>query len=197
MRNYRILCLIGIVCGGMTLMLAAQKKPAQNRGAENSAQQNEVKARRVFEEMASQGRYGEANQVFDPNCKVHFGNRTVGFSQATTEGKGWKSAAPDLIMRAEQVSSNGDRVTVSWSAQGTHTGRGIGRPTGKRISMRDRTVFQFKNGKIVEVWNSEYKTELFRQLGVSKTAASMVDTTERIWAAVSQIFPDPLYASLQ
>lgn len=178
-------------------MSGAQKKPAQSKGAENSAQ-NQVKARKVFEEMTSQGRYGEANQVFDPNCKVHFGNRTLGFSQAANEGKGWKSAAPDLVMRAEQVSSNGDRVTINWSAQGTHTGQGIGqRPTRKRFSMRDKTVFQFKNGKIVEVWNSEYRTELYHQLGVSKTTVSMFDSTERIWAAVSQIFPDPLYASLQ
>lgn len=198
MRTCRMLFLI-ILCGGLTLTSDAQKKPIQRPTVEQgSARRNEVNARRIFEEMVSGGRYGEVDQVFDPSCTVHFGNRSVRLSQAVSEGKGWKSAAPDLVMRAEQVSSNGNTVTINWSAQGTHTGQGIGqRPTGKHISMRGRSTFQFKNGKIVEVQNTEYRNELFRQLGVSKTQASMFDTTERLWAAISQIFPDPLYASLR
>lgn len=197
MRNCRMFCLIAVLLGGLTLTSWAQKKPFQARG-QASQQQNEANARRVFEEMAGGGRYGEVNQVFDPSCKVHFGSRTLGLSQAVEEGKGWKTAAPDLVMRVDHVSGNGNKVTINWTAEGTHTGQGIGkRPTGKHFSMRGATQFVFKNGKIVEAQNSEYRNELFRQLGVSKTEASMFDTTERLWAAISQIFPDPLYASLQ
>jgi len=190
-----------MVCGAFTLA-SAQKKPAQQqRPAQRQAgpqNQNKLLARRVFEELTNQGRYGEVDQVFDRNCKVHFGNRTLGLSQAVAEGKGWKSAAPDLSMNVENVTENGDKVTVFWAARGTHTGQGLGaQPTRKQVSMRDRTVFLFKNGKIVEAWNSEYRQELFRQLGVSKTTASMFDTTEKLWAAAAQLFPDPLYASLQ
>lgn len=196
MQTTRMLFLIAVVCGSLTFTANAQKKPVQAQGG--SPQQNEAKARKVFEEMVSGGRFGEANQVFDSSCKVHFGNRNLGFSQAETEGKGWKSAAPDLVMKVQQISSNGDKVNINWVATGTHTGQGIGHnPTHKRFSMSGKTVFEFKNGKIVEVINSEYRTELFRQLGISKTTASMFDTTERLWAAVSQIFPDPLYASLR
>jgi predicted ester cyclase len=196
MRTNRMLFLIAIVCASLTLTADAQKRPAQAQGG--SAQQNEAKARKVFEEMVSGGRFGEANQVFDPNCKVHFGNRNLGFSQAEAEGRGWKSAAPDLVMRVQQISSNGDKVNINWVATGTHTGQGIGqKATGRHFNMRGTTQFVFRNGKIVEVMNSEYRTELFRQLGISKTAASMFDSTERLWAAVSQLLPDPLYASLR
>src|SRR5215510_9210529 len=119
-------------------------------------------------------------------------------NKAVAEGKGWKSAAPDLVMTADQISVNGDTVTVSWSARGTHTGQGHGlKPTGKRINMRGRSTFRVVDGKIVEAWNEEYRDELFRQLGVPKTAASMIDTSEKLWATVRQLFPDPLYASLQ
>lgn len=201
MRNYRILCLMAIVCGALTLTSGEQKKPNQqalNRPGQGSPAQNKVLARRVFEELATQGRYEAVNEVFDRNCKVHFGNRTLGLSQAVSEGKGWKSAAPDLAMNVESVSENGDRVTVTWAAHGTHTGRGLGtKPTQKQVSMNNKTEFLIKNGKIVEAWNPEYRPELFRQLGVNKTTASMFDSSERLWAAVAQLFPDPLYASLQ
>ena len=201
MRKHTVLLLAVIVCGAFGLA-SAQKKPAQQqRPAQKQAgpqNQNKQVARRVFEELTNQGRYGEVDQVFDPNCKVHFGNRTLGLSQAVAEGKGWKSAAPDFSMNVENVTENGDKVTVFWSAQGTHTGQGLGvKPTRKQVSMRDKTVFLFKNGKVVEAWNSEYRQELFRQLGVSKTTASLFDTTEKLWAAAAQLLPDPLYASLQ
>jgi predicted ester cyclase len=202
-RNYRVLCLTAIVCGGLTLLAGEQRRPnqePQTRPGQVQAGQNKNKevARRVFEDLTNRGRYEGVNEVFDRNCKVHFGNRTLGLSQAVAEGKGWKSAAPDLFMNVEEVTENGDKVTVVWSARGTHTGQGLGvKPTRRQISMRDRSVFLIKNGKIVEAWNSEYRPELFRQLGVSKTTASMFDTTERVWAAISQMLPDPLYASLQ
>ena len=176
----------------------APRTPAQQTQPNVSPGQNKIVARRVFEELHNQGRYEAVDQVFDRNCKVHFGNRTLGLSQAVAEGKGWKSASPDLLMNVEQVTEAGDKVTVVWSARGTHTGQGLGvKPTRRQVSMRDKTVFLIKNGKIVEAWNSEYRQELFRQLGVSKTAASMLEGAEDVWASLSRIFPDPLYASLQ
>ena len=203
MRKCSVFFLAAVAFGMLALNSGAQKKPAQEPQARQrperaESQQKRVLARRVFEELTNQGRYEAINEVFDPHCKVHFGNRTLGLSQAVAEGKGWKSAAPDLSMNVEQVSEDGDKVTVVWSANGTHTGPGLGaKPTRRQVSMRDRSVFLVKNGKIVEVWNSEYRQELFRQLGISKTAASMMDTTERLWAAIGQMLPDPLYASLQ
>lgn len=202
MQNRRMICLMAVLLGGLTLTAWAQKKPAQQPQARQepgkAPGQNKVVARRVFEELTNQGRYGNIDEVFDRNCIVRFGNRTLGLQQAVAEGKGWKSAAPDLNMNVESVTENGDQVTVVWSAKGTHTGQGLGtKPTGKQVSMRETTRFRIKDGKIIEAWNPEYRPEVYRQLGVSKTAASLFDTTERLWAAVAQIFPDPLYASLQ
>lgn len=203
MLRDRVVCLT-VVLGFAVAAACAQKKPAvaprapaQQTQANVSPAQNKVLARRVFEELANQGRYESINEVFDKNCKVHFGNRTVGLSQAVAEGKGWKSAAPDMAMNVENISENGDKVTVTWSTRGTHTGQGLGvKPTRKQVSMRDRSEFLIKNGKIVEAWNPEYRQELFRQLGVSKTAASMMEHTEDLWTALSTMFPDPLYAAL-
>lgn len=197
MFKYRFLGLVIVLCAAIGAA-PAQKKPRQTPAQEpQNRQQNKLVARRVFEELTNQGRYGAVDEVFDRNCKVHFGNRTMGLSQAVAEGKGWKSAAPDMSMNVESVSENGDKVTVVWSAHGTHTGQGLGvKPTGRQASIRDRSEFLIKNGKIVEAWNPEYREKLYRQLGVSKTAASMMEKTEDLWASLSALFPDPLYNAL-
>ncbi len=154
----------------------------------------------MFDDLFTAGRYGEIDQIYDRNCTVHFGNRNLSLSEAVAEGKGWRSAAPDLVMTADQITVNGDMVTVVWSARGTHTGQGHGlKPTGKHINVRGRSEFRFANGKIVEARNDEYRDELFRQLGVSKTAAWLYEKGEDIWWAVHHFFSgaEPVSASVQ
>lgn len=197
MRKYRILLLV-VCIAGLTLAHAQKKGREKQQEREGSAEQNKVAARRALEEIYSQGRFGQVNQIYAPNCKVRFGNRSESLSEAVEEAKQWKNAAPDLRMTVEGISANGDVVTVNWVAQGTHTRptRGL-KPTGKSINMRGRSEFRFANGKIVEATTTEYRQELFRQLGVPKNAASVMIMTQDLWASVSRLFPDPLYASLQ
>lgn len=197
MRKYRILLLV-VCIAGVTLAHAQKKGREQNREQGNSAEANKAAARRALEEIYSQGRFGEVNQIYAPNCKVRFGNRSESLSQAVEEAKQWKNAAPDMRMTVEGVSGNGDLVTVNWVAQGTHTRgtRGL-KPTGKHVNVRGRSEFRFANGKIVEATTTEYREELYRQLGVPKNAASMMIMTQDLWASVSRMFPDPLYAALR
>lgn len=197
MRKHRILLLV-VCIAGLTLAHAQKKGREKPQEREGSAEQNKVAARRALEEIYSQGRFGQVEQIYAPNCKVRFGNRSESLSQAVEEAKQWKNAAPDMRMTVEGISANGDIVTVNWLAQGTHTRptRGL-KPTGKSINMRGRSEFRFANGKIVEATTNEYREELYRQLGVPKNAASLMITTEDLWASLSRMFPDPLYASLR
>lgn len=201
MLKSKALCLTIILCA-VTAVAPAQKKPATRQAVESrenkSPELNKAAARRALEEIYSQGRFGEVNQIYAPNCKVRFGNRSESLSEAVQEAKEWKNAAPDMRMTVESVSANGDVVTVNWVAQGTHTRptRGL-KPTGKSINVRGRSEFRFANGKIVEATTTEYREELYRQLGVSKRAASFIVTTQDLWASMSQLFPDPLYAFLR
>jgi predicted ester cyclase len=176
------------------VLASAQKKPANrepqpNPGVAASPEQNKIVARRVFDDLFTQGRYGEINQIYASNCTVHFGNRTEGLAQAVEEGKGWRSAAPDLVMTADQITVNGDIVSVSWTARGTHTGAGHGlKPTGRKVFIRGTSRFRLENGKIVEAWNSEYRDELFRQIGVSKPRAFVYETALELRASLSELF---------
>jgi predicted ester cyclase len=210
MRKYRIFCLMAIISSGLVLTSEAQKKPGTQQQIPPLQRQtpsqepkvnpqmlerNKVPVRQLFQEMFSQGRYELEGQVFAPGCTVHFGNRTIRLQEAVAEGKGWRSAAPDLVMAINEITISGDMVNVVWSARGTHNGQGHGlKPTGKRISMQSRSQFKVVNGKIVEAWNEEYRPELFRQLGVSKTGAFLFFAAERILAALDPIIPDRFYA---
>ena len=206
MRDYKRLSLVLIICGGLTLVHAEQRKPnkptqqpqTQQPQARVSPEQNRVPVRQLYEEMFTRGRYELQSAVFANGCPVHFGNRTVGLQEAVAEGKGWRSAAPDLVMAINNISTNGDMVIVSWTGTGTHTGQGHGlKPTGKKFHMQGRSQFRVVNGKIVEAWNEEYRPELFRQLGVSKSQAFLFFAGERLLAAADPFIPNRFYASFQ
>lgn len=144
-----------------------------------------VPVRQLYEEMFSRGRYELTDQVFAPGCPVHFGNRHIRLQDAVAEGKGWRSAAPNLTMTVDEITTTGDMVNVVWTAKATHTGQGHGlKPTGRGVLLRGRSRFRVVNGKIYEAWNEEYRPELLRQLGVSKTHAFMLLTTMNFLSAI-------------
>jgi len=200
---------MAVVCGGLMLTSGQQRKlPAvvpnpgqqqpQARPQPARPELNKVPVHQLYEEMFSQGRYDLQDQVFSRDCKVHFGNsRHLSLEQAMAEGKGWRSASPDARMTINSLTINGDMVNVEWTATGTHTGNGHGlKASGKPVNMRGSSRFHVVNGKIVEAWNEEYRPELFRQLGVSKTQAFMFFTTEKVVAALDPVIPDRFYAFL-
>ena len=151
-------------------------------------QQNHVPVRLLYEEMFSRGRYELIKDAFHGTCPVHFGNRHIKLEEAVAEGKGWRSAAPNLLMSVDQITENGDMVNVTWTARGTHTGHGHGlKPTGKPVLLRGRSRFRVLDGKIAEAWNEEYRPELLRQLGVSKPRTFMILFALSIWSTIKGI----------
>jgi hypothetical protein len=99
-------------------------------------------------------------------------------------------------MTADDMKVEGNVVSVSWTARGTHTGKGNGlmKPTGKHILVHGNSRFRVVNGKIAEVWNNYNRNDIFRQLGVSPTMAYFYDETEGLRLAVSRMFTGPLPA---
>lgn len=202
MRSAKMLCLLATAACALVLVAVAQRRPNATQEPQRNNRQNpeqaKVPVRQLFEEMWSGGRYELEGQVFAPNCKFHFGNRNLGLQQAVAEGKGLRNAAPDVVMHINQMSVNGDTVTVSWTARGTHTHQGAGlKPTGRKFTVSGRSEFKIENGKIVEASNEEYRPELFRQLGVSKGQAFMFYASESALAMLSPIIPDRFWKVLE
>ncbi|HMF91711.1 MAG TPA: ester cyclase [Candidatus Angelobacter sp.] len=168
----------------------AQAQPGKPLPSQASAEQNKIVVRRVFDELFNQGRYEGISQIYASNCQVHTRNRTQGLQEAVSEGKGWRSAAPDLVMTPHQMSVQGDIVMVSWTARGTHTGRGndLAKPTGKPFVIHGSSRFRMANGKIAEVWNDWDRNELYRQIGVSPKVGQLYEAGQDLWAAVTRFF---------
>jgi predicted ester cyclase len=193
MRRLRGALVLGaaLLAGGLAFVSREHPAPAQATPAAQPAspEQNKAVARRVFDDLFTGGHYEALDQIYDKSCTVHFGNRTQPIDQSVAEGKGWRTAAPDLVMTADQVTADGDTVTVSWTAKATHTGQSFGmKPTGKRIVMHGTSKFRLVNGKIVEVWNSEYRDDLFKQLGVPKPAALLYEEVEDVRWGLYRMF---------
>jgi predicted ester cyclase len=163
--------------------------PEPSRNVDPAEQErNKLPVRQLYEEMFSKGRYELMDQAFAKNCPVHFGSRSESLAQAIDEGKQWRQAAPDLNMAINDIKVNGDIVTVVWTGTGTHTGHGHGlKPTGKRVSLHGTSRFRVVNGKIVEAWNEEYRPQLFKQLGIPRTAAVLYLAANDFLSAITQL----------
>jgi steroid delta-isomerase-like uncharacterized protein len=153
------------------------------------AEKNKAHVRRVFDDLFNRGRYEFIEQIYAKGCPVHFGNRNTRLEQAVAEGKGWKSAAPDLEMTVERIDTERDFVVVDWIARGTNTGKGNGVPaTGKKVVIRGNSRFRVANGKIVEVWNNFDRDEIFRQLGVPPKLGELYDDAQDFLYALNYVF---------
>ncbi len=195
MRRITVLALFATMCLFGTA-LVAQKKPGPLREnprmqAQDSPQQMKQLVHRVFEDLFNNGRYGAVSEIYASNCVVHERGKTVPLEHSVSEGKNFRAAAPDVHMTPGSMSVEGNIVTVSWTGRGSQSGRasGFAKPTGKHFQVSGTSRFRIENGRIAEVWNDWDRNELFRQIGVSPTAAYLYDKAEDVMLALERIFP--------
>lgn len=75
-------------------------------------------------------------------------------------------AFPDEALEIEELLSKDDRVVARLVATATHSGAFLGMPpTGRRFSVRECTVFRFRDGRVQEVWVYVDSGAIARQLG--------------------------------
>jgi steroid delta-isomerase-like uncharacterized protein len=161
MRKLSTLCLIAVCCTGLIAATAQKKRPSERKSTEN----NKAVARQVFDDLFSQGRYELINSMYEKNAVVHFGGRTASLDEAISEGKEWRSAFPDLVVKPDQVTEDGDTVMVRFSAHGTNKGKARGLPgKGKPARTQGSNKFKFNNGKIAEIWVDWNEDEVRRQV---------------------------------
>ena len=65
----------------------------------------------------------------------------------------WLDAFPDMQYTNLDIVCEGDKVVAQWEAQATHRGelRGVN-PSGRVVTYPGITVFQLRDGKVVEYW---------------------------------------------
>jgi steroid delta-isomerase-like uncharacterized protein len=131
------------------------------------SEQNKRIARKVFEDIQSQGNLALVDELVAADYVGHSPLGDIhgpeGTKQLETVLKG---AFPDYRVEVEDQIVNGDKVVTRWTARGTHQGpfQRIP-PTGKSMTMTGMTIFRIADGKLVEGWTNADILGLLVQLG--------------------------------
>ncbi len=77
------------------------------------------------------------------------------------------AAFPDIHLMVHDIFGEGDRVSLRWSAEGTHQGELNGvPPTNRRVSVSGQAIYRIADGKIEEDWIVVDTFGMLQQLGV-------------------------------
>ena len=125
-------------------------------------------ARAFFAEVWSRGKLDFIDQNFDRSFQSHETLEPNGnLELLKNKVQMYRSAFPDVVVAADELTEAGDKVLVRWTARGTHRGNLFGKPgTGKRFEVQGLSVLIFRNGKIIEEWTQWDAFGMLRQLGI-------------------------------
>jgi len=78
------------------------------------------------------------------------------------------AAFPDQSVTIEDVIAEGDKVVSRYTVRGTHTGDtdDFGAPTGRQVHFEGITLYQFRDGKLAEMWDHYDNLNVMQQLGL-------------------------------
>ena len=128
--------------------------------------------RRAYHEIWNWRLLNKLDQYYSPNhlCHAPAGRELYGRGALKAFILSMLSAFPDTALNVDHVAwlggdTQGHRVAVRWTLQGTHTGPGIyGVPTGKSIRLLGINHHLIQNGKFVEEWMSFDEFALLKQI---------------------------------
>jgi steroid delta-isomerase-like uncharacterized protein len=120
-----------------------------------SDETNRERAIRWFREVWNERRTETIDELFAPGAIGHTENGDQGQAEFKVGREGLLNAFPDFEVQVEGTAADGDHVVVRWRARGTHRGDGLGMaPTNRKVDFRGMTWLTFRNGLIVEGWDS-------------------------------------------
>src|SRR2546423_13761624 len=145
-----------------------------NERRTDMSEANKQIARRVIEELFSQGRLEIADELLAPDAIGHdpaLPEPTRGPEGLKTAAAGYRGGFPDLTLRVETQIAEGDSVCTRWTAVGTNSGEFWGMPpTRKQATVTGITIDRIVDGRIVESWTNWDALGLMQQLGVVPAA---------------------------
>src|SRR5262245_32111275 len=132
------------------------------------SQSNSTLVRRYYEEALSHGDWAALDQIVSADFVEH---ERVPNVPPTVGGLKQKydllrGGFTDLTFTVEEVFARADRVAVSVTVSGTHTGLFMGRPpSGRTFAAASVSIFRIGNGRIVEHWGVFDQIAMLAQLG--------------------------------
>ena len=131
--------------------------------------ENKALVRRWMRDVWSKGKLALADEIVASNYANHDPAGPMpesgleGFKKHVTT---YRTAFPDLTLTIDDMLADGNKVTVRWTARGTHKGILMGiSPTGKEITTTGISVIRIAGGKVAEHWVTWDSLGMMQQLG--------------------------------
>ena len=120
-----------------------------------------------YYEVWETGNLDELDAIIGPNFVRHSdkGTSVEGLENLKKMISGFRTAFPDLKVVSNEEIYSENKFAGRWTFTGTNTGPGEMPPTGKSVTIWGINIIYFKDGKIVEEWDSFDNVPLLEQLG--------------------------------
>jgi predicted ester cyclase len=160
----KVLAIVLFILAPLSAALATSTAPSLP--ADSSQQdKNKAIARRVLEEILSQGKFQVADEIYAQDFVNHGLHRNVDLQVDQAAARWEKTHLPDLKVTVDLMVAEGDLVTVMGTFRGTNSVPiGMLPATGARIEGRSITVWRIVDGKIREEWTTFDELRIVRQV---------------------------------
>jgi len=159
-----VLALVTLACAPLFAASApARANPVP--AAVTLQETNKAIARRVFDEILSQGKFQVADEIYARDFVNHGLHRDASLEEDQAAARWEKHALPDMRLTVDLMTSEGDLVTAVWTLRGTNTVAASPLPaTGVKLELRGITVWRIVDGKIREEWTVFDSLQVVRQI---------------------------------
>ncbi len=138
-----------------------------------SIEENKSLVRRYVEQVLNQGNLNVLDEFLSPNYKRYLSPIAAPLGPELQRQRlaGLRAAFPDVHLAIDDITAEGERLTVCMTLRGTHRGtfQGIA-PTGKPVMVFAFDIVRIENGKFVEHWGGPDTMNLLQQLGAVVSA---------------------------
>jgi predicted ester cyclase len=127
-----------------------------------------ARARRIPEELLTQGDLAVADELIDPDCRNYAPQPiATGIDGVKSWVQTLRRAFLDLRAVVEDEIAEGDTVVQRLRLGGTHEGTLFGvRPTGRRVEWQEVEILRVgPNGKFTKRWSCWDRHDLLHQIG--------------------------------
>lgn len=129
---------------------------------------NETVIRRFVDEVINNGDYSVLPDLIHPGYVYRSPDQEFRGREALQAlFAAYRSGLPDLNASIDDLVASGDKVVISITLSGTHTGDLMGIPaTGKRLQVTGMVLSRLEDGRIIEEREILDMLGMFQQLGI-------------------------------
>lgn len=133
--------------------------------------QNKAIARKLLDEVYSQGKLEVLNDIVTPDCRLHdpvFPSLEPGLNGLKKHIAMIRKGFPDLRFSCDDILAERNEVVIHWRASGTHRETFLGlAPTNRSGTVTGTSIFRLERGQISEMWSDWNLLTLLEQLGLA------------------------------